>query len=450
MKNFLNTLLLALCTMATATTVQAQISYTTLYAAQEYFQTTANVSYVGSYFSLGLATQTQDSFTGATVLVPGASAPLAMNWNPRLLSNGAYGGNYVDGYFPSADGNASTNLATLSAAFPMGIYTFIAKNSVTSTQQSASLNYNANYWPTVPGSAQTATPALTSSSFMALQGASASSQLTFKFNSFTGSAVICCGETPLTNPSVNLAIVNASTGALAYESGPLAASVGSVVLPTNTLQVNTDYMYYLDFSVGRHCGYGQSCDSINPIGSGMAWATSTGGQFSTAMAPPPNTTTVNLQGGTLANPVALQSEGRIGQVNGAIGGAGAQDFYLFYWAGGVFQANARLYGADPLDKYSFELLDQHGNVLESFALDQSNNFTADLSHNLAKGANYEIGILADASNIDPAYSITLQTPIAAVPEPSMALLLCLGFAAIGFSRGWRGPKTKKGATRLSM
>jgi len=174
----------------------------------------------------------------------------------------------------------------------------------------------------------------------------------------------------------------------------------------------------------------------------MDWGADTSGQFSTIQTAPPNTTVVNLQGGTLANPVQLQSQGRIGQLNGSIGGAGAQDFYVFYWGGGLFQANAQLYGAPPLDKYQFELLDQHGAVLETFALDQADNFTANLSHNLIKGANYEIGLIANNSNIDPSYSINFLTPVESVDEPGMATLTCLGLFFVGLKQ-WNRSKRNR-------
>jgi len=441
LKTFLMSMLLALCALGAATPAEAQISYTTLDISQGYSQTNAGLSYEGSFVALGLATTTANSFTGASVLTPGASSATALNWNSRLLSNGAYGGNYTYASFPSLDGVVSTNLAELSTAFPFGTYLFVARNSVTGAQQSASLNYNANYWPTTLAGGQAAVPALSSASFAALQGLNATSPVTLKFNAFTGNAVLCCNETPQSNPSVSLLVFNSSTGAIAYNSGALAATAGSLVLPANTLAVNTSYSYSLVFDVMRHCGLGQSCDNTNPIGSALIWETGTDGEFTTLMAPPPNTTTVNLQGGTLAHPVPLQSEGRIGQVNGAIGGAGAEDFYVFYWAGGLFQANAQLYGADPHDSYQFELMDQHGTVLATYVLDQSNNFTASLSRSLAKGPNYEIGLLASSSNIDPNYSITLTTPIVAVPEPSMAALAGLGLAVIGLAQRRRKSRT---------
>jgi len=442
MKSFLSSVLVALCALSMSSPSTAQITYTNLYVAQGYTQTIAGSSYIGSYLSLGLATVASKSFTSASVLTPGANSPIALNWNPTLLSNGAYGGNYIDASFPSLDGVVSTNLGLLSAAFPLGAYKFTAQNSVTTAQQSATLNYNTNYWPTILAGGQNAVPALTATSFAALQGLNATSKVTLDFNSFTGSAVRCCGETPLTNPYVELSIHNTSTGATVYNSGRLSDSIGSIVLPSNTLQANTNYSYLLTFDVGRHCGSGQGCDSTNPVGSYMDWGADTSGQFSTIQTAPPNTTVVNLQGGTLANPVQLQSQGRIGQLNGSIGGAGAQDFYVFYWGGGLFQANAQLYGAPPLDKYQFELLDQHGAVLETFALDQADNFTANLSHNLIKGANYEIGLIANNSNIDPSYSINFLTPVESVDEPGMATLTCLGLFFVGLKQ-WNRSKRNR-------
>jgi len=427
MKTFLIRVLLVFSVLGMTMPSQAQIASTILYTSQSYNQTNAGLSYEGSFLALELPTWTANSFTEGTVLVPGASSPTALTWsqNQTVAPDGTYDGGFVTGSFPSQDGVVSTNLAALNSAFPFGTYTFTARNNVTLAQQSATLTYNANYWPTTPAGGQTAVPALAAASFASLQGWNAKSAATLAFNSFTGNAVTS------SNSSMGLlSIYNASTSELVYNAAPFAASAGSIVLPSNTLEANTHYVYYLAFLVTRNCGPGRSCDSANPVDSLLAWKTITDGEFATLMAPPPNTTTVNLQGGTLANPVPLQAQGRIGQVNGSIGGAGAEDFYLFYWAGGQFEANAQLYGADPHDSYQFELIDQHGKVLQTLVLDQSNNFTASLSYNLAQGPNYEVGLLASSSNIDPNYSITLETPVVSVPESDMATLIILGLIIV--------------------
>jgi hypothetical protein len=59
----------------------------------------------------------------------------------------------------------------------------------------------------------------------------------------------------------------------------------------------------------------------------------------------------------------LPHQGEIGQVNGTIGGLGAEEFCRFYWKGGLFKSNDVITGADPLAEYEFMLRDMLCNPL---------------------------------------------------------------------------------------
>ena len=101
--------------------------------------------------------------------------------------------------------------------------------------------------------------------------------------------------------------------------------------------------------------------------------------------------------------------------------------------GGLFDANAEIYGANSQADYEFELLDALGKVLDTVNLDLADNYMADLSWNLSAGGNYEIGLLAD-SQYDPNFSITFNTPITGVSEPGTLALFALGLLGMALAR----------------
>lgn len=147
-----------------------------------------------------------------------------------------------------------------------------------------------------------------------------------------------------------------------------------------------------------------------------------------------------VQGGAPFAPVALTLP-VVGQVFGSIGGAGSQDYYLFNWAGGTFSATASITGppnASASYLFSAGVVGTCGSGA-SATLDNSDSFTNTISiANLAQG-QYCIGLDANNTN-DPSFTLTFNTPVTGVPEPSTFGLFFAGLAVVG---GCRRPKRNR-------
>ena len=169
---------------------------------------------------------------------------------------------------------------------------------------------------------------------------------------------------------------------------------------------------------------------------GAGWALESGavdGAFEVQGAP-----VLNRQGGTTSSPVYLEGTG-IGGVAGTIGGQGSEDYYSFYWAGGAFSATASITGASSTASYLFTdgLVGSSCSGGASQTLNSGDSFTSTLaSANLAPG-QYCIGIDANSAN-DPNFSLTFNTPVSGVPEPSGFVLLFTGLGMIVVLRAKRG------------
>ena len=123
------------------------------------------------------------------------------------------------------EGPSFANQAQMDAAYPFGTYTFNASGA---SPQSATLSYSVDAFTSD-------IPALTASTFAALQGMNPANPFTFNFNSFTP------------NSNVNGAATFFTIfGALG--SGGLSPSATSFVVPGGTLLPNTTYTSELDFS----------------------------------------------------------------------------------------------------------------------------------------------------------------------------------------------------------
>jgi len=410
----------------------AGIAYTNFVVQQYFLQQALGTSFLQSDVFFGVNANSASDFTSVTVSVPGSATPTSIPLTNEPIADGTSQEVLISPPFTGS--SAATALAALNAQYPLGTYTFTATNSTTGASQTASLSYGANQFPTVPGSSTLAVPALSTASYNTLQGMNSAVAQTLNFNNFTANGVAPAGS-PYVDPFTEIDIVNDSTGALAYATpysvaGALPASTTTFTLPANTLQAGTEYTYLLGFVNNLYCGTPGGCGPANAVPYNLAFQNLTLGVFQTLAAAPTGSTTVSLTGGTLADPTPLVSQGRVGQVDGSIGGDGAQDFYQFYWGGGTFQAAADLYGAPSSGQYEFELLNQFGSLLDEITLDMGDGFQGEISYDLPTGPYYEIGLVADSA-ADPNYSITFDTPIPPVPEPGTLGLL--GLAAFGLA-----------------
>lgn len=140
------------------------------------------------------------------------------------------------------------------------------------------------------------------------------------------------------------------------------------------------------------------------------------------------------QGGTAAAPVYLVGGAPIGELTGTISGAGTEDYYWFYWGGGVFAATASIASAPAGSSYVFSAgVASSCNSVGSETLNSGDSYSDTISvDNLAAG-QYCIGLDANNGN-DPTFSLTFDTPVSGVPEPGTFVLVTAGLIALGAAR----------------
>jgi hypothetical protein len=144
-------------------------------------------------------------------------------------------------------------------------------------------------------------------------------------------------------------------------------------------------------------------------------------------------------GGSVDHPAILPA-GLVGRITSNISGGTGPDtqFYVFDWLGGLFQTTGAVAGANPLADFHFQLYSIGGSApLDDILLQDSNSFTGLMSLDLAPGY-YEVGMYTN-SPFDPPFTITFNTPVGFIPEPSTWSLMLLGFAALGGSLRRRRP-----------
>jgi hypothetical protein len=180
------------------------------------------------------------NFNAVSVAYPGPASPTSLT-----LSGPSFWG-----YGPSFATQAAMN-----AAVPTGDYVYTATNSVTSDSEMATLDYTGDAFAS-------AIPALTATTWNALNGLNPTTALTVGFDTFTPAA----GTTP-GNGFVFFTISNAITGTV-FTDGFLNPSSGSLVLPANTLLPNTTYNFELDFS-DRQTGSDPASGAFTVVGSDL-------------------------------------------------------------------------------------------------------------------------------------------------------------------------------------
>jgi hypothetical protein len=174
----------------------------------------------------------------------------------------------------------------------------------------------------------------------------------------------------------------------------------------------------------------------NGGGNGNIFDTTLGPLEFVRLQPPPSapsvftavlTQSASTQGGTTSAPVTVSATGPLGSISGTIAGLGSQDYYWFYWGGGIFSASASISQASSLATYAFSAgVAGSCNSIGTATLNSGDSFSAGLSANLAPG-KYCIGLTA-TSAYDPAFTLTFNTPVNAAPEPNTAATLSAGLA----------------------
>jgi hypothetical protein len=209
---------------------RAQLTGDTIFKEAEYTQSGGGLSLDGYFFSSRLFMTSPTDFDGGSLTYPGPGSPASYSYvssNPSYLI-------YQTPYYASS--------ADLDAAFPAGVYTSTATNSITSASQTTSITSPATdaYPHTIP--------ALTAASYAALQAVNPSTDTTINFNTFVpdGSAT----------SSYIFFDVYDSSGAAVYNQDFLPSSTTAVTIPAGVLMPSTDYSYRLDFS--------DRLDSTNP------------------------------------------------------------------------------------------------------------------------------------------------------------------------------------------
>jgi hypothetical protein len=192
-----------------------------LFKNQSFTQTSgvAPTTPTGFFANIELNSVDPGDFDAVSVSYPGPASPTSLTaFSPSFW-----------GYGPSFATQADMN-----AAVPIGDYVYTATNSITSDSETATLDYTGDAFAS-------AIPALTPSTWSALNGLDPSTALTVGFDTFTPGA----GTTP-GNGFVFFTI--SDTAGTVFTDGFADPSSGSLLLPANTLLPNTAYDFELDFS----------------------------------------------------------------------------------------------------------------------------------------------------------------------------------------------------------
>ena len=175
---------------------------------------------LGFFFTDRVFLKNAGDYAAGTLAFPGAGSPknLALANSTLLQLQTAY----------------VKNQAALDGAFPFGTYTTTIANPSTGASQVLSISHTQDAF-------SASIPALTASTYNAMQGMNAHSAFTFNFDSFLKGSIA-------TQSYVSFTIVNVATNQAVYSNNFLPSSTTSVSLAANVLQPNTKYQVQLDFS----------------------------------------------------------------------------------------------------------------------------------------------------------------------------------------------------------
>ena len=232
---------------AGAAPLHADLNLIDMFRNVEYNQTSGAAPAVPSFYFVNLEAGMANpgDFTSVTVSYPGPGSPDTLT----LESSTEFG-----------EGVSFATLSDMNAAYPTGTYTFSASGG-SSPAEMASLAYALDAFTSD-------IPALTASTFAALQGMNPADPFTFNFNSFTMNPDASFGNTYLT-------VFGSS-----YTTGALPNTATSAVMPGGTLLPDTTYTYELDF-IDRITGV----DPLNGVPTEIGFDVRTDGTFTTAPEP---------------------------------------------------------------------------------------------------------------------------------------------------------------------
>ncbi len=144
----------------------------------------------------------------------------------------------------------------------------------------------------------------------------------------------------------------------------------------------------------------------------------------------------NFQGSAGSSPTLLPSGELVGSISGSIGGLGSQNYYSFFWPGGVFSATASLTNVTgSTSSYLFSqgvagTCDSGG----SMTLNTGDSFTGTITNSNLLGGLYCIGLYAN-NPVDPNFTLTFNTPVSnPAPEPAGFVLMAAGLGMIAALR----------------
>lgn len=217
-------LLACLLLISSVLSARAQISFVDMYRFNVLSQTgngAAGTAYNFSYIGFDLTADAPNQYSTVRVFYPGAGSPISLvNDDP---GNAAH--------YDFTQGNFASQ-ASMDIAYPKGTYSFTANGggpSATTMVNYANDAYSATQ------------PFLTGTNFSALQGMNSAADFTFQLNPFIKDATA-------TDAFIFFNIFDANTGDVVFGSNFLSSTTTSILMPADTLQSNTAYVYDLDYS----------------------------------------------------------------------------------------------------------------------------------------------------------------------------------------------------------